>query len=130
MMCSIRVDNVLLQQRKPTECWVASARASPADEEIIVVPLHLACHAVLYSVLVPAMQKKLWTWKKAQRRDTEMIKGLGSLPYEERLKELDYLSFEKRRFKGDAREPICSSISRMATKEMETPFLEGVRWKR
>lgn len=83
--------SVLLQQRKPRECWVASIRASPADKEIIIVSLHSACHALdaVFSFGPCYVRKVLLRLERVQRRDTEMIKGLGSLPYEERLKELD-----------------------------------------
>ena len=57
-----------------------------------------------------------------------MIRGLGSLLYEERLRELGLFSLEKRRLRGDL--ITMFQYLKGGYEKMETPFLQGVTWKR
>lgn len=98
---SIWANSVLLWQRKPTRCWVASTRASPAEikKSLSHSTQLLSGHTWPHIVFSfgPCCAKKMRTcWKT-----TKMIKGLGSLPYEERGKELGLFSLKKRRLRGD-----------------------------
>jgi len=93
---------VLLRQSKQTGYWPPSTRVSPAKvKSLSHSTQHLSGHTWNTGFSFgPLYAKKMWTG--VQRRVAKMmIKGLGSLSCEERLREQDLFSLEKRRLRGD-----------------------------
>jgi hypothetical protein len=75
---------------------------------------HLEFCAQVWS---PDLQKDKDILEKVQRRATKMIKGLGKLEYEDRLRECGLTTLERRRCRGD-----LIQTYKLITKKEETPF--------
>ncbi|GAB0204198.1 hypothetical protein GRJ2_002885400 [Grus japonensis] len=78
-------------------------------EKEVIIPLYSALvrshveYCVRFWSLLQRKKKKrdVDRLERVQKRATRMIKGLGSLPYEERLRELGLFSRDKRRLRYD-----------------------------
>ncbi|KAK4829417.1 LOW QUALITY PROTEIN: hypothetical protein QYF61_003981 [Mycteria americana] len=68
-------------------------------DKAAIIPLYSALATP--GILSPLRKKDVDRLERVQGRATKMLKGLGNLPYEERLRELGLFSLEKRRLRGD-----------------------------
>jgi len=110
---AVLVDNKqnMSQQRttaaKVNQILGCICRGITSRDSNVIIPLysvllrpHLDCCIQFWS---PQLKKDVYSLETVQRRATKMTTGLENLPCEERLKELDLFSLEKKRLREDLR---------------------------
>lgn len=89
---------VPLLWRRLTVSWAASGQVLPA----VLVGPHLECRVQFW---VPQFKRDMDILETVLQRATMMTKGLKHLRYEERLREMELLSSEKKQLRGIAAIP-------------------------